>query len=151
MKNASKLQFAIGILVCSLLIGLLIPSDAYAQDNSLTGSWLVDVDKSVGAMTLEAKTRFDKLDEDHKTSARSTMGGRLFTFHEDGTVVVMWKSKEDTKESVGKWSSDNAAGTMTIIIDNRTQVFDFMLKENELKLVNHKPAGLFSTLCFTRQ
>jgi hypothetical protein len=132
---------------------MLIVNNASAQNEvSITGSWMIDINRTLELMSKETKEKYSSLNTDRQNQAKAAIEDRIFTFQDDGTIVVIWKSNGAIKESVGKWVLDAKEKAVSITMDNKIQVFDFSLSQaNQLKLSNKKSTGMFTTLCLTRQ
>lgn len=125
----------------------------HAQDTTLAGFWVLDVDKSIGKMPVQSKSRFDSLSVDRQARAKSSMHGRVFNFQSDGKFSVSWKAGEQARESAGTWVTGPETGVLTITIGGggKPQVFDYSFADGFLTLKERESIGMFTILCFKRQ
>jgi hypothetical protein len=142
-KNFYLIVFLLPLLGCTVQLN--------AQDKTLSGTWALDVDKSIGRMSLQSKSKFDSLTVDRKARAKSSMDGRVFNFHADGKFTVSWKAGEQLRESAGTWVIGPEADALTITIDSKPQIFDYSFADGFLLLKERESTGMFTTLCFKRQ
>lgn len=135
-----------------IVAGLMcLGSSLMAQENSIEGTWQMDVDRSVAMMTGATRSRYDSLAADKQLKVKSAMNGRIFKFLSEGKITVIWKSGTQQRESLGEWKYGPNPGTLQITIDNKIQPFDYHFVDGVLQLTSSEGAGFFSTLCFTRQ
>lgn len=129
---------------------LLLVKQVYAQEAMITGSYKVDVIKSVSLMEGEVKQKYEELDSSVKERAKESMKDRVFNFQEDGQVEVRWKVNGSERVANGNWE---LKGDDILTIKIGEQVTEYSISrptESDLVLKNPNGKGLFGNLYLTR-
>lgn len=128
-------------------MGLLVlqPEQTLAQaPQQIQGHYQLDLASSIGLMPATVRQKYDSLPAEVKSRAQVSMSGRTFTFTQNDSVVVAWKSRGEPMQSKGIWSFDAATSELTITAGNDQQRFAISFQQNgDLVMENKKPFGFF--------
>lgn len=137
----------IRIYVTSVI--LLITTSVRAQQNSIIGTWQLNLSETIALMDSITKQKFDSLDQGVKTRIETSMSDRTFVFASSGDITVHWKAHDTARTSSGTWQTSGE--TLTITFGDDEQLFSYELTGSNLILRNTVPSGLFSNLYLTLQ
>lgn len=132
------------ILYMALL--MLLVQQLNAQQISLSGSYQVDLNKTLELMEGEWKQKYDGLEMQAKERANQSMGDRIFIFQEGGQIEVRWKVNGSDKAVTGTWELKEEDKLIIKIGEQTTQYTFNLLSENGLILKNASGKGFFNNL-----
>lgn len=137
----NRIHFTLGIL-------LLIATSVRAQQNPVVGTWQLNFGETIKLMESGVKEQFNSIDQGAKDRIEDAMSGRTFSFNEDGTAVVNWRSQGNPQVSTGAWQVNGQ--TLTLTFGSDEQNYQFQLTPgSHLVLMNTTPTGLFPNLYLT--
>lgn len=131
------------------LLMLLVIEQLHGQQ-PLTGSYKVELSKTLALMEGEVKQKYEALDDQAKQRAGASMAGRVFTFQEDGQIEVRWNANGTERTTTGTWE---LKGDDELQIKMGEQVTEYNVSrptEADLILRNSKGRGLFNNLYLER-
>ena len=135
-------------LILSIL--LFITTSVHAQQNTIIGTWQLDLTESIALMDNNTRQKFDGLDQSVKARIETSMSDRTFIVASNGDLTVHWKAQDSPRTSSGTWQTSGE--TLTITLDGDAQQYSYeLITGNHLILRNTIPSGLFSNLYLTLQ
>jgi hypothetical protein len=146
--SSKKMKMKITVTIVLLLTG--ISTVSFGQ-NSIEGSWILDVEESIQRMEQGVRLKYDSLPEHVKARAKDTMRDREFKFEKNGRVIVNWRIKDAAQQSAGRWKIDSQYKKLTLLIDGAS--FDYSYEHptgNTLVLKSEESGGYFDILYFNK-
>lgn len=129
---------------------LLIIQQLSAQQPLPTGTYKVDLNKTLALMEGEVKQKYEALDDQAKQRAGASMAGRVFIFRENGQIEVRWNANGTERTTTGNWE---LKGDDELQIKMGEQVTEYSIShptQTRLILRNSKGRGLFNNLYLER-
>lgn len=134
-----------------LSITLLLLSLVSAAQ-SMEGTWHLDWNETLAAMSTEEYARFTGLPAETKTRMEATFSNREFSFSTTGAIEVNFAINGTAHAETGTWSLEGQV--LTITINNQPRVYDVVWVSSEaitLGMQGGAAGALFSKLYLRKQ
>lgn len=123
---------------------------AQTDSEKFIGSWKINVEESIKLMEPSTKSKYDSAKAEVKEHAKKNMEGRVFIFHENGTMEAQWSANGSSKSAIGSWEL-REGNKLHIKMGELLTEYGFSYpKQNELVLKNSNGRGFISNLYLER-
>lgn len=130
-----------------ILFLLLFTTSAHEQQNSVVGTWQVNLESTIELMDSGLKERYDTLPGHIKAQADGSMTGKTFTFNQNGSVTIQWNVNAVAKTASGTWQLTSGGSRLVVAVGGLEIEYQVEWEGNDgLILRNTKAGGLFTNL-----
>jgi hypothetical protein len=137
-----KIFYYIILLLCTM-------EQVYGQQ-TVEGSYTVDLTKTVALMEGDNKQRYESLELGVKERANQSMEGRVFVFKEGGRLEVRWKANGSDKFAEGTWELKDQENLLLKVGEQTTEYQLSWSTATDLVIKNENGRGFFSNLYLKR-
>lgn len=145
------LKILINIMVIALLI--VLPQRLCAQINTLTGTWKVDLNKTIQRMSGAERLRYDSLLARSRASMQDAFEDMTFQFDGNSQVTVITVIKGTSHRSESQWEYEAVNRKLSITKGQRVNEYTVDWDDAvNIHLIYLQPEGhsLLKQLCLTR-
>jgi hypothetical protein len=132
-----------------IILLIFTMQQVYGQQ-TLEGTYTVDLAKTVALMEGDSKQKYESLEASVKERANQSMEGRVFVFKEGGRLEVRWKANGSDKFVEGTWGLKDQEKLLLKVGEHTTEYQVSWSTATDIVIKNESGRGFFSNLYLKR-
>jgi hypothetical protein len=132
-----------------IILLVFATQQVYGQQ-TLEGTYTVDLAKTVALMEGDNKQKYEGLDASVKERANQSMDGRVFVFKEGGQLEVRWNANGSDKFAEGNWELKDQEKLLLKVGEQTTEYQVSWSTATDIVIKNKSGRGFFSNLYLKR-